>query len=480
MNVTPILDALAELIREPTSNITAAAIGLAMVVLMIMIVVVALLALVAPGSSKQASATKKTNKKSKKTAKGGEEPPKAPTPTVHPAPPGARPVPHPAPPGVRPVPHPAPSGVRPVPHPAPQGGRPVPRPAPPGGVPVPRPAPGVAASGPAPASTVDAGIGPKKKSKKKRRRRKKVSIWLILGFLLGLTLASAATLYVSTSANEYCTSVCHSMAEPSSTWKDSLHKDIACVRCHEGRVGLTAPAGMSSRARSIYLAATGSEVNGRPVPSSRCLECHQSVVEKTIVGPDLVRMSHKEVVEAGSDCTDCHDGQGHTDSALSAGMPACLRCHNGEQASAACKTCHPKGDEASISNPVRKFGSPVLLPTRVDCGGCHDQTKCDRCHGLRMPHPEGFAKPQLHAKLAGFEGKNQNCARCHPLETCIGRCHGGFDAHGANWKELHKFSPYVPGQSCGCHDTKDFCLLCHDKGIKSLPVPNQPAPPAVP
>jgi len=465
VNVTPIIDAIAELIQDPTSNITAAAIGLAMVVLLIMIVVVALLALVAPGSrsSRSAAPKAKGGRGKRGGAKGAskgdtdavERPESAPATAAGAV--GPRPAPRPAPPGAKPVPRPVHPGARPV---SPGAGRPAPQ--------------SRAADGPA-VPTASAPAEPPKKSSKKRtrRRHRKASAWFIFSLMVGLLFAAAGTLYVSTSANEYCTSVCHGMAEASSTWKGSLHKDVACVRCHEGRFALTAPAGLSSRVRSVYLAASGSATNPRPIPSSRCLECHRDVVEKTLVGPEFVRISHKEIVAAGSDCTDCHAGQGHSEGSLSEGMPACLRCHDDQKASAACPTCHPKGDEASISSPVKKFGSPVLLPARIDCGGCHEQTKCDNCHGIRMPHPDGFATPKQHAKLAAFEKKDVRCAKCHAVNDCVGPCHGGFDAHGSDWKHLHKYSPVNPGKSCGCHDTADFCLLCHDKGIRPLPVPSK-------
>lgn len=477
-----IIQGVRSLISDPTSNLTAAAIGLAMLVLISMIFVVALLALAMPGARSRRSKARasrggprrRKRKDVPSTPSGASESPIGPTPAPRPLPQGT--APRPAPQGV--APRPAPRGV--APRPIPQGAGPRPDGSGTGEgarsvaqsraegdtIVLDTEAQNDSASASAGAAkrdrrASDAAPGRKRSAKAIRRRRRAMMVFGLIAS--GLFVGSLATAYVGTSVNSYCTSLCHAMANPATSWKSSNHKSVACVRCHEGRYAVTAPAAMVSRGRSIYLALSQSDVEPAPINAARCLECHAEILERTVVGPDAVAMSHVEVIEAGSDCGDCHGRQGHQPEALSAYMDICLRCHDGKKAPNKCTYCHPKGAEASISKPIESFGSPVQLPERVECGGCHAQTRCDACHGVRMPHPADFKKPQQHAMLGAFERKEAVCGKCHSPQDCS-QCHQSFDAHSSEpgaWRKDHQKYVWNTGYCNWCHETRAFCSVCH-------------------
>lgn len=288
-------------------------------------------------------------------------------------------------------------------------------------------------------------------------------IWARAGiwFAVVLAVGSVAAGYHVTSRASFCTNVCHTMTPVAEAWKGSAHKGVTCIRCHEGRYGVSAVQGVTFRARSAYLEFKGESADGRTVPSKRCLECHRSILTENSVGSRAITMSHREVVAAGSDCADCHGVQGHVTQSIIIGMSSCLRCHDGVTAPAECNTCHTKGSDASIRFSEQTYGSPVQLPGSPTCGGCHSEEKCDACHGLRMPHPQDYADPKRHARPAAFDGKDRLCYRCHPPTSCLTRCHLSFDAHGGAWKAQHATYPRDTTWCAACHENDDMCVLCH-------------------
>lgn len=297
--------------------------------------------------------------------------------------------------------------------------------------------------------------------RKARVRRARIVTWSIV--VVGVFAAWIA-LFVGTSVNSYCGNTCHSMVQYAGTWKESPHASVRCVRCHEGDPKTTLVTASISRLKSVVHAVTSTRSPGIALPPSRCLSCHESVMTRTVVTDLAVKMSHKEPIEAGATCSDCHGAQGHLEQALIIGMSACLRCHDGVTASTECVTCHPKGIEASIREPERETGVAVRLPAKPTCGGCHSQKSCDDCHGLRMPHPADFGEPKRHASLAAFERKERLCYRCHARGECL-QCHASFPGHTAGWKSDHVKYADADGRRGGyclwCHDTEDFCGLCH-------------------
>ncbi len=300
-----------------------------------------------------------------------------------------------------------------------------------------------------------------------------------------LLLGALAIAYAGTSTDGACGS-CHADILASRTGSDEVtdtadavassqaHRGIRCVRCHEDSLPLGLLPNVGARVRMGLASLTGRTARGSSalVPSRRCLACHRrildGVVESTATG---VVMSHREPLGAGVSCLECHQNVGHQPGPQGVSMNTCVRCHDGERASATCSACHTK-DTAYAARSRRTF-APVHLPPVNDCGGCHDQRVCDACHGLRMPHPQDFLDGE-HARSAGFE-KKELCWRCHEWTEC-GKCHmvkapgRGAWGHGTGdwWRQEHgRITPKGSPAGCGCHGRSpyarsgNYCKACH-------------------
>jgi hypothetical protein len=286
----------------------------------------------------------------------------------------------------------------------------------------------------------------------------------------GLIVAGLLGTFAGTSRDEFCADLCHGDGAAKSRATEA-HKKVACVQCHE-ESGPAAALAVAIQ-RTTHLASNLLPVGSYrgAVPASRCLSCHAAVLKGTVTVKDLgVRISHQRPLESGMSCDDCHTNAGHGGSVAVRGMATCVPCHDGKRASSTCSVCH-LGDTseavrtAGATGSGRIFGRVQLGPPQ-DCGGCHSQTACDACHGLRMPH-SGTFKKWSHARAAAFSSK-RTCYRCHTVEFCT-KCHMPFTAHGADWAVAHRTAAPM-GDLCSCHwpkvpvdarGPKGFCGLCH-------------------
>lgn len=315
---------------------------------------------------------------------------------------------------------------------------------------------------------------------KARRRPLRASTYVVFAVLVAVALVVG---YVGTAQDQYCVT-CHegvageaglSADESTDTaLPETPHASVSCVACHEAGQITGVAANTIDRTRHLVKQLTGAPVPADAVvDSSACLRCHDDILEEAVETADTrIRMSHREPVEAGLVCTGCHDDVAHGQEAgVKAGMVTCLRCHDGEQATAECGTCHLA--DVGYSTIDKRVFTAVNLPPISDCGGCHDQEKCDACHGFRMPHPQDFLDGE-HARYAGFDLK-EKCYACHVRVDCD-RCHAtkdrsiGYWGHGIGpvWKYQHYDVPPGIDPGCGCHGRSryvqeygNYCKACH-------------------
>jgi len=134
----------------------------------------------------------------------------------------------------------------------------------------------------------------------------------------------------------------------------------------------------------------------------------------------LLRMSHKEALEAGADCQSCHGSTIIRGEDLNPGMvmELCLRCHDSKTASNDCKRCH-------VSDWVRQRAEEEkqnLADLRISkdpsfqCYDCHDPKPCDSCHGVRMPHTKEFMSIDVFPVVHGIYSRRNGtkaCFKCH-------------------------------------------------------------------
>jgi len=306
---------------------------------------------------------------------------------------------------------------------------------------------------------------------------------LFLASVVGITVLLALAVGATTSSSAACLG-CHETT-PHSEVVDAggvdPHESTACVGCHEGS-GVVGMVTVETGDRLVHYF-NGLRQEPEPdgygaVVSSACYRCHNAV--RTAITEDEVRgvkMSHREPLEAGAECDDCHANGSGVVSKVANGMAPCLRCHDGESARTECTTCHTKDVSAATRSrkSVASMNGRVLIPT-PDCGGCHVQeTQCDPCHGgVRMPHSETFrwwGHAREGVKDVWFND-GEKCSRCHTEQRrpCT-ECHSNMPGHPVTpWVTIHGSGG--SGQACdSCHGRRayvtgrDFCELCHGEVI---------------
>lgn len=282
--------------------------------------------------------------------------------------------------------------------------------------------------------------------------------------IVALVVAAIVSMVWVSGSTLYCADSCHHGERvQGSLAAGSPHTEVACVACHERPSPLAAAGYTPLRAgHALRAVDLGGAVYSLPSPSAACSACHAEGIAETVEYAALgVRMAHDGPLSQGMSCHECHPGVGHAASGR-VPMSRCLPCHDDVTASAACETCHI-GDPGAAARPLgqaERLFQKVRLPEVEDCGGCHEQASCDRCHGIRMPHTRAFREGG-HAAEAGF-GLKRACWRCHVEKQDCARCHRDFDAHGDDFASAHTTLPRE--STClGCHKghTGSFCDRCH-------------------
>lgn len=323
------------------------------------------------------------------------------------------------------------------------------------------------------------------------------SRWITRIVPLLVVIAAVVLFDVQAGKAEQCAR-CHTKVNYAETVSKTAHKDLDCLACH-GATGIAAvPANVATYARWIlvYTASeTDPELRAGSVTNDSCLRCHRSVARETVERYG-VRVRHSDFLETGALCRDCHGATAHGQAVQAPTEPAmnkCIVCHDGVKAPQDCAYCH-------VKEPIELAALREKLPqaNEIDnrnCYACHDEKPCITCHGVRMPHPEGWASEagrmgqsgEFHARQ-GFANR-EVCWRCHfsdnrpfqrPLsyggfsQTPDGcTCHGSFGTMhgGAAWVREHGLQ--ATGQKTGeladcyfCHDARYFCDMCHDPSMK--------------
>lgn len=322
----------------------------------------------------------------------------------------------------------------------------------------------------------------KKVKVKKRSRLTPKRLAIMAGALLFCTLL--LTSFQSRSP-KFCMK-CHVNNDVYKTWVKSDHKKVACNQCHQsaGILGYTEYMVRGLSNLSSYASRSWPEPIKTVINDNTCLSCHEESISKVFESKGI-RVSHKEILESGAKCSDCHAATGHEKVTSPVKRPQksqCLKCHDGKQASAKCQTCHVQ-DIARSARMEKRTYSKAQTSQLTTCRGCHTiktQNNCKSCMGFEMPHPEGWApdpdvpaafrtkaKP-IHSAIAfkNFE----KCMKCHSTTQFCNRCHR-FPAedkrnHGPQWLVEHQKQGKNP--SCGCHrptPSTEWCEFCHGKGF---------------
>lgn len=201
-----------------------------------------------------------------------------------------------------------------------------------------------------------------------------------------------------------------------------------------------------------------------PGEVANCSDCHELNRKRADISkPDLKGADHRQ-------CMECHRQW--------SGEVECVSCHNQKnnvnKTAALKKTAlkvHPK-----MAEPVNvRFETPKASGkfvnyshsdhTKVfgiDCGKCHSNEGCVKCHAKDKIKPLNTGTP---------EQKHQKCAKCHDTKNNCSMCHGnsvsqGFDHFARTGFDL---SRHHVGLTCArCHINKEKftgltgdCSNCH-------------------
>lgn len=213
-----------------------------------------------------------------------------------------------------------------------------------------------------------------------------------------------------------------------------------------------------------------------------CTDCHGDLdrVFKEGELPFLL-FTHEAHFGIGvSDCAACHVANTHEKDKINLPtMTGCYQCHSLEpdaRAPGECTLCHPKNLNPEPKSHLAERWVPSLHPDAAkanpfDCTSCHEQSFCDSCHGLQLPHPERW-DGILHAEA--FFADPALCESCHPREPLVERdecdeCHHPQGPRSTTWISWHPNTVGERGaENCfQCHAT-DTCRTCHRQGPENF------------
>ena len=123
----------------------------------------------------------------------------------------------------------------------------------------------------------------------------------------------------------------------------------------------------------------------------------------------------------------------------------------------------------TMVKPARRIKAKIpLKPGHVyDCGLCHSDDACRKCHQLNRPQDHtGFWRMRGHGIRA--LAKRESCANCHNEVFCI-RCHQNtkpINHRIANWRGIH------PRAVAGGHTER--CSVCHPRIVTKVHVGASP------
>ncbi|MBX7151085.1 cytochrome c3 family protein [bacterium] len=194
-----------------------------------------------------------------------------------------------------------------------------------------------------------------------------------------------------------------------------------------------------------------------------CSVCHMEKSEpySAFANPkrELV-FSHKQHIDAGSKCEDCHTNvgeKGYVNTSFLPTMESCMGCHNGVKASNDCQTCHTDirfiKPADHVGDFMRTHKQIVATQGDVNCVMCHSSETCEECH--EGGNLEKFKKHNDFTTSKGASGVNGNNSMI--LQR----------SHSLDYLFTHRFDAKAKTSDCqSCHETETFCVQCHTQNPK--------------
>lgn len=118
--------------------------------------------------------------------------------------------------------------------------------------------------------------------------------------------------YKYTSTPQFC-SKCHYIEPYVTSWQQSSHSSVNCLRCHESR----GPLGMVvTKLRGLNFSYQHFTKNytvliSAKIEESNCLACHFGDVKYYTDAPKLTKIDHYQAIKSYQSCLSCHRETGH-------------------------------------------------------------------------------------------------------------------------------------------------------------------------
>ncbi len=205
-------------------------------------------------------------------------------------------------------------------------------------------------------------------------------------------------------------------------------------------------------------------------------------------------------------CFPCHTNMEESKKATDRNLPdmnSCIEiCHNGQEASNECNTCHLDVDNIEIiPNPEREikfnhkrhsfskseegeekftctfchkglekvdYATKSNLPIMVTCDKCHNGIKasadCNYCH-TKQVKPKEHNEQWEHKHALEARVNLSSCESCHQQDICLD-CHYQKNiepiSHDNNYYYTHATDAKLHTTECYlCHLQEDYCQRCH-------------------
>lgn len=266
---------------------------------------------------------------------------------------------------------------------------------------------------------------------------------------------------------------CHS-AEVDVAHK-SYHPSVSCAKCHLAG-GWTQQFGMRSSVwyQMVLRVSKADATKVADVNNGVCLGCHKGANSLGRISRRAIFINHTDCVK-NLECISCHANVGHktkTTNHVGYTMNSCLRCHatGGVADAGGCNVCH---DKSSTEKRERKVSSFSVthgtnwkklhgLGDSKTCSSCHTSKDCARCHGVGVPHWNGFFSQHNGPAMA----PDAKCESCHKDKKFCYNCHGLEMPHPGTFLKEHASIVDKGGdKNCyNCHPKSD-CTACHSTHI---------------
>lgn len=311
----------------------------------------------------------------------------------------------------------------------------------------------------------------------------------VLLVAIGAVVALGVALDIGSTSPALCAS-CHEMTPRSDSWALSAHQVVACVECHQSptewyeyperlsdRIALLSRDLGAHWSGAYAGAVVDAPVDGaRPIGDDTCLQCHDP--NRKATSGYRILIDHVEHAERNGSCVSCHVRTAHPEESRGGPlslMGQCYTCHGTAdypEASAECAMCHPADyepvpDSHEQARWARGHGETWEVDANL-CTMCHEQSYCDDCHGIEMPHPERWAEgDEGHAGQATSDPAT--CASCHDggPELCSMCHHTSYEPLKGGWVDQHPLEAREEGAAyCfECHEPR-YCSYCHTRLVE--------------